>query len=113
MDKAKAANRSQPAARRDLHHPSPRPATGDRTGLRWALPPEDDFGGINPHLAVAVGMITPAAAALVIACALSPAITFVVLRNKGYSLLTASLGVATGALGLLIAIAAPSRLPAD
>lgn len=58
-------------------------------------------------------MITPAAAALVIACALSPAITFVVLRNKGYGLITASLGVAAGALGMLIAIAAPSRLPAS
>jgi hypothetical protein len=56
-------------------------------------------------------MIAPVATALVIACAVSPAITFVVFRGKGYSLLTASLGVATGPLGLLLAVAAPSHLP--
>jgi len=37
----------------------------------------------------------------------------VVLRDKGYGLITASLGVATGALGLLMAIAAPSRVPVN
>ena len=58
-------------------------------------------------------MILPVAAALVITCAVSPAITFVVLRRKGYSLLTASLGVAAGGLGPLLAIAAPTRLPAS
>ena len=56
-------------------------------------------------------MLVPVATALVITCAVSPAITFVVLRSKGYSPLTASLGVATGPLGLLVAVAAPSHLP--
>jgi hypothetical protein len=61
----------------------------------------------------AASMITPVAAAIVIACTLSPAISFVLLRSKGYSLLTASVGVAAGALGLLIAIVAPSRRPVN
>ncbi len=58
-------------------------------------------------------MIIPVATALAITCAVSPAITFVVLRSKGYSRITASLGVATGPMGLLLAIAAPSHLPAS
>lgn len=113
MEKAKAANPSQPAARRGLHHPSSPPTTGGGPGPRGAHPPEDDFGSISSSPAAAAAMITPVAAALVIACALSPAITFVVLRNKGYGLITANLGVAAGALGMLIAIAAPSRLLAS
>ncbi len=56
-------------------------------------------------------MIAPVAAAMVIAWAASPAITFVLLRSKGYGLISASLGVAAGALGLLLAIAAPSHRP--
>jgi hypothetical protein len=58
-------------------------------------------------------MIISVATTLAITCALSPAMTFVVLRSKGYSRKTASLGVATGPLGLLAAIAAPSHLPAS
>jgi len=113
MEEAQAANPSQSAARRDLPHQSLHPAPADGAGLRRPLPPEDDFGSISSHPIATAGMIIPAAAALLIACALSPAITFVVLRSKGYRLITASLGVAAGVLGLLLAIAAPSRLPAS
>jgi hypothetical protein len=74
---------------------------------------QDDFADARSYPAAGVFMIIPVAAALAITCAVSPAITFVVLRSKGYSLLTAGLGVATGGLGLLLAVAAPSHLPAS
>ena len=105
---------AQPRARaacRDPHHSSARHEGGDTSGSRRPARYHEDAADARSYPAPGVGMIAPVAAALVITCAVSPAITFVVLRSKGYRLLTASLGVATGPLGLLLAVAAPSHLP--
>lgn len=100
-------------ARRDPHHPSARRNRDDAPGSRRPVPDHDGPADARPYAAPGVCMIIPVATALAITCAVSPAITFVVLRSKGYSLITASLGVATGPMGLLLAIAAPSHLPAS
>jgi hypothetical protein len=105
-----AAQPRAKAACRDPHHSSAR-YESDASGLRRPARYHDDSADARSYLAPGVCMIAPVATALVITCAVSPAITFVVLRSKGYSLLTASLGVATGPLGLLVAVAAPSHLP--
>jgi hypothetical protein len=111
MQNAEATAPPHARAGRDPHHPSARRNGGDAPGSRRPVPNDDDFADARPY--PAPGMIIPVAAALVITCALSPAITFVVLRSKGYSPVTASLGGAAGPLGLLLAIAAPSHLPAS
>jgi hypothetical protein len=102
----------------DPHHPSARRNGDDTPGSPRPIPyyddfDYDDFADARWYSAPGVFMIVPVATALVITCAISPAITFVVLRDKGYSLVAASLGVVTGPMGLLLAIAAPSRLPAS
>ena len=113
MEKKQATNLPQAAACQAFHHPPAHFATGESADPRRSFGRQGDCGNLGSYPAAAAAMIAPAAAALVIACALSPAITFVVLRSKGYSPIAASLGVAAGALGLLIAIAAPSHRPAN
>jgi hypothetical protein len=99
------------AACRDPQHSSARHESADASGSRPPVRYHEDSADGRSYPAAGVCMIVPVAAALVITCAVTPAITFVVLRSKGYGRLTASLGVATGPLGPLLAIAAPSHLP--
>jgi hypothetical protein len=110
VKKAEATAPPQATACRDPRRPSARHQRGDAVASRQPLSYQDHFAAAGPHLGPGASLIAPAAAALVIAWAVSPAITFVLLRSKGYGLITGGLGVAAGALGLLLAIAAPSRL---
>jgi hypothetical protein len=113
MQNAETTAPARARARLDPHHPSARRPGGDARGSRRPVPDHDDPADARLYSAPGVCMIIPVAAALAVTCALSPAMTFVMLRSKGYSRTTASLGVATGPLGVLAAIAAPSHLPAS
>ncbi len=111
MEKTEATASPQATASRGPRSRSARPDAGDALSSRRPLPNEDHFAGVRLRAEPGAAMIAPVAAAMVIAWAASPAITFVLLRSKGYGLISASLGVAAGALGLLLAIAAPSHRP--
>lgn len=113
MQNSEATAPPHARACRDPGNPSARRNGGDAPGSLRPVPYHDDFADARSYPAPGLRMIIPVAAALAITCAVTPAITFVVLRSKGYGLLTAGLGVATGGLGLLLAIAAPSHLPAS
>ncbi len=113
MQNAEATAPAHAGACRDPHRPSARRNSGDAPGSPRPVPNDDGFADARSYPAPGVCVIIPVATALVLTCALSPAITFVVLRSKGYSPVTASLGVAAGTLGLLVAVAAPSHLPAS
>jgi hypothetical protein len=88
VKKAEATAPPQATACRDPRRPSARHQKRRPVGSRQPLSYQDHFAAAGTHLEPGASLIAPAAA-LVIAGAVSPAITFVLLRSKGYDLITA------------------------